>query len=734
MERSMPDYAIDEGSTGKKTGKPDPATVIGEMNKAFLVGEIDGSLEVLHRIWFRNILYYMGEQWLDWYDNRGPRGAFGKRYELDMGVPTPVSDIIKDFVRSMKALTLNKKFDTAVWPNSAEMKDKDGAELAKQVLLNMDLQNDGEIEDIKEHIEIWRILTGSGFSRVMPNANTGSYVVGPDGNTVTPRGDVRVECTIPFNVAVAALGDTLRDKRWIGIKSLAYREWVEDEYEIILPEGSGGAGEMQLVDYQRQLMSLVASVSPWKGRGLDGSDISSIKNEDLVVMREMEWRPTRKFPKGRYAMAAGDKVIVNETEMPLKVQKDGEWLYTLTHFAYNYNPGSFWPTGGVDGIISPQNTINRVDQVLEINRESLGRPYVSWPKGSAPRRVSERGISLLAIEYDSRATGGAKPEVNPGTPYPNQILAERDIHRVSAQDATGDPKNILRGQSPHSGASGVLVDILRETAEHGHVPDTARFYRAWARTDRKRLVAAQDTYTEKRLLKIPGRGNEIIVRAFRGSDMMGNTDVRLELSSGAATTNVGKNNLIMDLVKGKFWVQGPEGVPPDVRREVLRRLGLAGFPEDQNLHYDRAEHENRVLVSGTDEEVRGIALPGLEIEGEPGSKPLVLIPKTHDPVFRLDDHVTHLQVHDKLVFSREFGALSEKKRMYVIAHRDMHEEVYMAGVREQMQLQLMMQQGAQGGGAGEGGGGAPVPGAGAGAGMPAEGGAPPGPGGAPTGV
>jgi hypothetical protein len=79
---------------------------------------------VLERTWFRNLLYFLGEQWLAWLGNSN---TFGSMYNA--GVPTPVSNIIRDYARSMQALVLNKQYTATVWPNSDEREDKDAAEV-----------------------------------------------------------------------------------------------------------------------------------------------------------------------------------------------------------------------------------------------------------------------------------------------------------------------------------------------------------------------------------------------------------------------------------------------------------------------------------------------------------------------------------------------------------------------------------------------------------------------------
>jgi len=80
-----------------------------------------------------------------------------------------------------------------------------------------------------------------------------------------------------------------------------------------------------MIDYERQLSRLVASVSPWKGDGLDfSSGPEPMRN--LVIFKEVEMRPTKEFPKGRYAAMVGDLIIFDYQRLPIKVSDDGSGI------------------------------------------------------------------------------------------------------------------------------------------------------------------------------------------------------------------------------------------------------------------------------------------------------------------------------------------------------------------------------------------------------------------------
>lgn len=103
------------------------------------------------------------------------------------------------------------------------------------------------------------------------------------------------------------------------------------------------------------------------------------------------------------------------------------------------------------------------------------------------------------------------------------------------------------------------------------------------------------------------------------------------------------------------------------------------------MHQKRAEYENSVLLGNDMNAISQVALPrgipqidketgqvALDANGEPIT--VSAFPPTYDPRFRFDRHDIHISVLQKLVFSREFGALKKEQQHLVLGHLDMHEQ------------------------------------------------------------
>jgi hypothetical protein len=638
-------------------------------------------MRMLHRVWFRNILYYLGEQWFEWV-----RGANAFRKIMPTAyTPTPTANIIRDYVRSMKGLILNKDYQITVWPNSNDQEDRDAAEAGEGFLRWLESYNDEEHLDEKERVAIWMVICGVALDRTFITMDNDAWVFDKQGEPIK-TGNVCSQCLNPFSVAFDMLGDTLRRKRFVGLKSLRPREWVEDTFKLQV--NASDVNQLE-VEYERKLASMVAGVSPWKG---DGIGISlDIMDEDLVLMKEVEIRPSKEHPKGYYCARVGTTTIFEHERMPIPVGEDGRWDFSITDFHYHFVPGRFISDSGVSDLISPQNTINSIDQALEINRKGVGTPIVWIPTDVNMKRITGYGQSVIAIKYDALLAGGSKPEVARGTPLPGQVLDERAVHMQNAQDAAGDPKNVLRGKAPSNQASGVMVDILRDAAEQGHLPDVDRFYRAYKRVKRKQLILAQEVYTEERLIKIPDAGNRSKVIPFKGANLRNNTDVRIELASGAASTRAGQVNLILKLTEQGFFAPDAPMDPED-KQELLRRLGLGGFKNKNAADLQRAMRENEMVAAVQNEDdleltsyeipqpdgsvglVEFLAMPGLFVGMwmDPAvDNPIVIV---DDPRFEFDDDGIHYETHRRFIISQEFAMLPQPVQDMMIMHAKSHKQ------------------------------------------------------------
>jgi len=517
----------------------------------------------------------------------------------------------------------------------------------------MDQNHDGQFFDEKEKCIIWLCLAPVAYMRTFPDVDGGRWVM--DENGLWKTGDVACECILPFNVRMDTYGDRLEQKQWVGIQSLKPREWVEDTFKIKIDRPDK---DMRALNYQTQIAKLVSNVSPFGATAMESNAIPD--DDDTVLFREVEFKPQADYPFGRYVVSAGGKILKIYERLPIKSTVE-DWYYSLTDFHFNYVPGRFWSDPPVNDLISPQNIINDIDQALVINRMGIGRPRIMTAGEIGLKKLDMGGQGFLALTYNPIM--GQKPEIHEGTPLPTQVLNERQLQKEQIQDIGGDPKNILRGQQPSANASGILTQELRETAEAGKTPDVDRFNRALTRVYKKRMILAQEIFTEERLIKVTGRGNKVKITKFKASDLRGNTDVRLELDSGLITTKSGQAQMLVNLVQAGFFKD--KDTNPTTQQEILQRMGMTSFTDEVNVDVERAEAENVAVASGTGQV--------MTTRMNPETKQQEVV--TDDPLFKYDNHSAHYEAHRKFIISPEFKEVPFEKMATLIYHADLHKQM-----------------------------------------------------------
>src|SRR5512137_2840291 len=176
-----------------KKEKREAASTVSDINAIFEKEARDYTRAIIDRIIYRNILFYIGEHWVEFVRHAG---TFRKR-QMPTAVPTPVSNDIRDAVRSGKALLLNQKLIPRIWPNSNDREDKKAAELGQDLLVWLDSVNDEEFMEEKEKMAIWIYLAGTAFMRSYIDVMGGRWFMTKDG--LLQEGEVVTRAIPPFN-------------------------------------------------------------------------------------------------------------------------------------------------------------------------------------------------------------------------------------------------------------------------------------------------------------------------------------------------------------------------------------------------------------------------------------------------------------------------------------------------------------------------------------------------------
>ncbi len=628
----------------------------------------------LERVWWRNFLYWKGDQWIQWFVDIS---QYKKQFPTTV-VPTPVANFIRSSVRDESAIILNKDYVPRIYPNSDTTDDIATAKMGNMLIKDMDLSNDEEFMEEKERVVKWFLLFGTAFMRTFPDKNRGDYGFDSKGNIIQ-SGEVVTEALLPFSIVLDPMGDTLKKKRYVGIHSYRDREWIKDNFGEEIKTDSN----KERVRYLYSLARYVSEASPIAvGTMAPFDDNEDLK--DLVEFKELEFKPTNKFPNGRYIVMANDDVLIDSNSLPIKTdRKKNQWSYSITDFHYDKIPGAFWSDSFVQDLISPQNSINRIDQDEDMNRHSIGKAKLIMALGTRFEKINLNGDIYDAIVWDPMVTAGIPPKFDSGKPLPEQILKMRDIHRATIQDSSGNPSNVLRGEIPTAGASALLVDVLQESAESSHTPTIRAYFRSLTKVYRKRILLAKKLYTEERTLKVVGPNRELEIKKFKASTLGDNTDIRLEPATSAFGTKASEVHTMLKLVQTGMLENDPV-----TKNDLFRKLGLGDLIGDMpNIHAARAEREHLKIAEG---EFEGIFLTQGNEAGRPDMSPDASI-IYDDPLFELDNHAIHYDSHLRKAMTDEFLSWELKNQRILIAHTLLHKDAMDRAIEEAQIKAIKMQ-------------------------------------------
>lgn len=643
--------------------------LIKDVNDTF-DDDLNPMLQQIHQEWFECILYYLGEQWIQ-YD----QGGGLRKIDKADWIPTPVDNVIQTAVEVGVSNMHAAKFFPRVRPNSNLPDDYYAARVGERLSINMDEDPTFWLE--VDWVYLWSAIVGTGFMAhdvlkmpnrrvvlpVPPGEGRRSGALMDDeiefGSEYEDFGtDVEVDCRHlnPFWVRVSDLSVDLNIKRceWWGWQEIVSLDYIRENFPDTAKWVQHESFERTAVRYQAKLAELVGSASTRvivSSHGTRGSLYGKLDNH--CIIKRKEWRPSLDYPRGRCAIVASN-VLLYDGPLPIS---DDEGVAEFSGVDYHYRrvTGRFWSKGMVKDLLSPQDRINGIDAQVVLNRKTCINPQKLIPLGSGITNWD--GEPGKEIKWDPTQTMGHEPRVIAGVPLAPQIWNERVGMTEAVKESSGS-EDILKGKAPQGVRAGIALDMLEEKAASRHYHRDNRMKLSLSRTYKIRLVLAHLHYSVPKMLKHVGEDNSWEITQFVGSQLRGNTDIVLEPDSGIARTAAGRTYLMTQLLSnGLINIANPIE-----RSEVFRRLGMHGFKTEVSKDVDRAHRENQLMSSGQ----------GRLFEEE--------------SVFMVDDHHIHVALHTDYMKQSNFLELPQQIQEEFVSHVASHIE---AAMQQQLQQQAV---------------------------------------------
>lgn len=401
------------------------------------------------------------------------------------------------------------------------------------------------------------------------------------------------------------------------------------------------------------------------------------------------------FPQGGLLTIINDRVVQHVEEWP--------WPFPeYPFYKYDGNPtGGFYSESNVVDLIPLNKEYNRTrSQMIEI-KNMMGKPKLLYPKGAInPRQISSEPGQ--GIPY---TPGFDKPTVMPGVEVPSSMYNELEKLNEDFDDISGQ-HDISRGSAPTSVSSGTAISFLQEQDDAKLTYQVASIEYAMELLGKHYLKYASRYWRTERLIKIVGKDSDFEAKQWKGSDLRGNTDVRIQSGSALPYSKAARQAMVTEFMQ-YGWVDPATG---------LEMMNLGAFDKAVDMMLvdkKQAYRENMKMAelsyedfakateppkfpqihpeTGTpfdpsgqphmdhhyDQEGNYLNEPPVGPDGQPNEYAEPFMPQPPIPVNSWDDHQQHEHYHNQYRKTQEFELLDDYKKQAFELHVQAHQQAMM---------------------------------------------------------
>ena len=643
--------------------------------------EVDKLRWAFERLWFRSILYYLGNQWLTW-DARSRRW---REKKVRKWVPKPVTNRFASTADTLCSAIQSTKVEPSAWPATDDVEDIAAANVADRVIdvINPEIM----VERVREAIAKWVTLNADAF--VFPYYDKKDKSLGttkieslgcpicgnisqpmeweqaqgcpgcgeqvtpmPSGQTQEyPIGRLKVDVCSPLEVYLNIDIVEMRKQRKFTIaKAYAVdtaKEMFPDFADKIHPDSHSATRAAQY------FMDALAYSTEDSGYNLTGA----VQRDRVTLLRHVQM-PSDAYPDGLDAWVTMDSITLEASPSPFfEETADGKQYYCpLIKFGYNMVPGRLYSKTPMFDIIPKQDQLNRIESLLEL--ASMKGVNVNWiiPNGSSISNLS--GEPSQVIRWTPSGTGGAKPEVVTVAPFHAAMLELKKQYEADFEEIAGT-FDAMKGNTPSGVSAGYAIQLLTERSYGRFVSVFANWEAGWTDLYTVLLKLFRTYATEQRMRKIRGATGGWEIQAFKGSDLRGAVDIRIEGGSARPRSKLAEQALVEAMAK--IGVVNPQN--PEQGYEIAKLFGMTQIlgANDEDVRFASGEWQALLDWNPEADPETGMPIPG---PMQPGGEPSPFPPggPVVEPIF--DNHLVHIMEHRKSYKTEQYRLMPPWKQMF----------------------------------------------------------------------
>jgi hypothetical protein len=605
---------------------------------------------VFERVWWRNLLYVLGRQWI-YYDRR--RGQWVDK-RLARWIPRPVTNKVAEGLEAIRAEFASIQLSLQCRPVGNSPENVATAEIADE--LEPFLADEHQMRRVTREQDFWLIVAGNAFLHPYwdPTATTGTVVVayeqcqacgetslpseivaaghkcpqcgqpqlepaiGEDGQPLTAMltlGQGRTDLVTPLEVAVPPIyrdfyeSPVLTRLRWRPKRH--YEDRHPDAAKSMRFETQPHERSLQLI----KALATQSDVSALPAAFGFGSGAAS--QQEGLTEYEVWQKPNKEFPRGLVVRLTGEgkealmlPMAEDEEQVPGPLpyaNTRGEPLWPWIHCSYEPIGGRLWSRSPVDLVIQKQDQINQSDSQMELITQRMANPIWLKPKGMEVNSFT--GQPGLVVDYSPLGAAGinAKPEKIEGSQIQGSLFQRRQQLLDDFETLMGT-FDVIKGAKP----TGVeAFSALQLLVERGQKRFTTVFHErgeARRRWYELALELERQYGPDERTFAIirPNRGYTFA--HFERAKLQGAIEIRVEDGSEAPKTALGRRAAIEQANQLGLIDRND----PEQRYTILKSFGLQDLTPSLDFHIKRAITEQDAFQSWAESPEIQQQLPQLE--------------------------------------------------------------------------------------------------------------------------
>lgn len=564
---------------------------------------------MFERLWWRNLLYLLGRQWI-YYDKR--RGQWMDK-RLAKWMPRPVTNKIAEAVESLVSMFSGIKLATTCRPIGGSVKNVAAAEISDEI--EPFIADEHDMREVMRQADFWIVVTGNAILHphwnkdddrgqvLLPTercaacgAETPTHELpeveggmpspcpqcqqmqwDPAGGQPVPKsmGRGRTFALSPLEIAVPPVYQDFDDSPVVLQMGWTPKRLLEDRYgkefcKKLVFSTTPTERSMQMLRALANQTEISSVPATWAWGAAGEQKAEGIETFRLWV------KPNKAFPEGLFMVVLGHgtgaTVLRDEQEstpgpLPYKTAQ-GAPIWPWIHIPFKPIGGRLWASGPLDLIIQKQDQINQLDAMTQLIVQRMSNPIWLEPKGADV--TSFTGEPGIVVKYNPLTVGGAKPERLSGENVPPTIFQLRQQYLTDMEQLSGT-FDVLKGAKPAGVEAFSALQLLVERGQSRFATvfnERGAAYKKWYMIA---LELERQFGPDERIVSVISPNKKWTFKHFERAALQGDVDIVVEDGTQAPKTNLGRRAAIEQARN----LQVINGQDPEQRYTILQELGLS---------------------------------------------------------------------------------------------------------------------------------------------------------------